>query len=49
MVVYQLDACTYCPDGLKTKIRGCLNVRIGLGELVSAQLVIPLDVAIPGN
>ena len=39
MVVHQLDACTYCPDGLKPKIRGCLNVRIGLGELVGAQLV----------
>ena len=39
MVVHQLDACTFCPDGLKPNIRGCLNVQIGLGELVGAQLV----------
>ena len=35
MVVHQLDACTYCPDGLKTKNQN----RIGLGELVVAQPV----------
>ena len=28
---------TGCPDGLKPKIRGYLNVQIGLGELVGAQ------------
>ena len=39
MVVYQLDACAIVRMVSKPKIIGCSNIRIGLGELVGAQLV----------